>query len=218
MRRGKWSVFAGVWMTWMGCDKVPQSFDIRIVHVGGMPYANRPVIPFASDSSPSGWWTYDEATSLGDTIWSDNHGRVTLKFPQDAWDGMLCPIGTSTESIRTFAIRFTSNQVDSIASTYYVPNAAFIRFIGNRHGAQAQSGFWLFHDWETPSIEPTRWITPGRPPSPSLLVSHWIHPEETLPAVRRHIALLPNGDIHVLPDLLIREDMIGDTTRKPLYH
>ena len=218
MRGGKWSVFAGVWMVWLGCNKATESREIKIVHVGGMPYANQPLVPFASDSIVSGWWTHDAASALGDTVWSDGDGSVTIDCPKDQWDGMICPLPAFKGIPRAYTIRFAHSPSGATSDTYTIPGAAFIQFVGNREGNTARSGCWLFHDWETPTVQPDRWITPGVPPSPSLIMHHWIHPEESLPTARRHLALLPNGAVHALPALLIRADMIGDTTRHPVRH
>ncbi|MAI22880.1 MAG: hypothetical protein CL828_02390 [Crocinitomicaceae bacterium] len=218
MRGGKWGVFTGVLVMCIGCKKATEPYEIQILHVGGTPYANQPLIPFSSDSVSSGWWTHDEASTLGDTVWSDDDGRAIIHWTQPHWDGIICPLRVSNESPRDYTIRFTPGSSDSNVQTCSVPGVAFIRFIGNRHGNGAQSGFWLFHEWETPSIQPERWLTPGQPPTPSLLLHHWIHPEESLPVVRRHFTLLPNGDVRTLPALLISEDMIGDTTHHSVLH
>lgn len=218
MRGRKWSVLAGLGMIWGGCNKAVEPYEFQVLHVGGMPYANQPLIPFSSDSVSSGWWHHDGATTLGDTVWSDADGRVTIDRPEGHWDGVICLLLASQETPRAYTVRFPADLTSASARTFAVPGVAFIRFVGNRNGIVRQQGFWLFHSWETPSNRPERWITPGRPPSPSLLLPHWIHPDEPMPIFRRYYALRTNGNIDELPALYIHKDMIGDTTRHPVFH
>jgi len=212
MRGAKWGIFAGVWIACMGCNKATESIEIKILHVGGKPYANQPLIPFTSDSIGAGWWSQDGISTLGDTIWTDTDGTATLPCPHDRWDGLICALRALQEPPRGYALRFRTTPGSPNPTTYSIPGVAFIRFVGNRHGNTADNGFWLFHEWETPSLQPERWLTPGHPPAPSLLFHHWIHPNESLPTTRRHVALSPNGEVDTLPVLFIREAMIGDTT------
>lgn len=212
MRGGKWCVFTWVWMACVGCNKATESFEIQILHVGGKPHANQPVIPFASDSIAAGWWSHDAISTLGDTVWTDINGKVTLPCPRDRWDGLICSLQTLRELPRTYAVTFSTLQAPSAPSIFRIPGAVYIRFVGNRLGNATRNGFWLFHTWETPSLQSERWLTPGRSPAPSLLLDHWIHPNESLPTTRRHVALSPNGEVDTLPVLFIREEMIGDTT------
>ena len=217
MRGWKWGVFAGVWIACVGCNKATESFEIKIQHVGGKPYANQPVVPFASDSIGAGWWSHDAIATLGDTIWTDAHGTAILPCPRDRWDGLICSLRAFQETPRRYALRFTTPPEPSNITAYSIPGVAFIRFVGNRQGNAALNGFWLFHAWETPSLEPERWITPGEPPAPSLLFHHWIHPDESLPTTRRHVALSPNGEVDTLPALFILEDMMDDTTHCAIH-
>ena len=212
MRGGKWCVFAWVGMVCMGCNKATESFEIQILHVGGRPHANQPVVPFASDSIAAGWWSHDAISAFGDTVWTDAHGKVTLPFPRDRWDGLICFLRTLHELPRPYTLTFATAQAPSATSIYCIPGAAYIRFVGNRQGNTARNGYWLFHAWETPSFQPERWLTPGQAPAPSLLLHHWIHPTESIPTTRRHLVLSPNGEVDTLPVLFIREEMIGDTT------
>ena len=216
MRGGKWCVFAWVGVACMGCNKAKESFEIQILHVGGKPHASQPVVPFASDSIDDGWWSHDAISTLGDTVWTDAHGKVTLSFPRDQWDGLICSLRTSSDQTRAYALTFPALPDPSATSIYCIPGAAHIQFVGNRHGYATSIGFWLFHAWETPSPQPERWITPGQPPAPSLIIHHWIHPNESLPTIRRHVALSPNGEVDTLPILIIHEEMIGNTTRHPV--
>ena len=111
-----------------------------------------------------------------------------------------------------YALRFKAPLGPPNPITYSIPGAAFIRFVGNRQGNAARNGLWLFHAWETLTLQSDRWFTPGQPPAPSLLLHHWIHPNESLPTTRWHVALSPNGEVNALPVLIIREEMIDDTT------
>lgn len=212
MRGWKWGVFTGVWIACVGCNKATESFEIKILHVGGKPYANQPVVPFASDSIGAGWWSHDAFSTLGDTIWTDAHGTAILPCPRDRWDGLICSLQALQETPRRYALRFTIPPGLPNSTTHSIPGTAFIRFVGNRQGNAALNGFWLFHAWETPRLEPERWLTLGRSPAPSLLFHHWIHPHESLPTTRRHIALSPNGEVDTLPALFIRGEMMDDTT------
>ena len=212
MRGGKRCFFAWVWVACMGCNKATDSFEIQILHVGGKPHAGQPVVPFAADSIAAGWWSYDVFSTLGDTVWTDAYGKVTLSCPRDQWDGLICSLRTLHELPRAYALTFADLPAPSATSIHCIPGAAHVRFVGNRQGNATRNGFWLFHAWETPSPQPERWLTPGQSPAPSLLLHHWIHPNESLPTIRKHVALSPNGEVDTLPVLFIHEDMLGDTT------
>lgn len=211
-------LYAAIVLTSAGCKKATDTSDILIYHVGGKPYRNQAVIPFTSVSVQSGWWQQSPTSCFGDTIWSDENGRATLRWPRDYWDGVMIPLNLPNSPPNNYCIKFSSNHKAGSEHTYFIPGGACIQFVGDRIGNSAQSGFWLFRDWESATIRPDRWITPGSPHAPSVLLHHWVHPEESLPVLREHYALTPNGQIHTLPPVLIREEMIGDTTSHSVIH
>lgn len=226
MRVGKRGCLCPVVATWLcacvvaftGCQKTTDhSVEVQIEHVGGAPYAHRPAVPFYAEESSLGWWSATEITELGDTLYTGATGHLHVPPPTHghAWSGLLCELDSAGGSKSWYACQLTdAGCEDGLLCT--LPGSVHIHFVGNRTGLIAEPGFWIADANEPAHPTPDKWFTPGVPPTPSLVLFQWLHPNEFLPAQRTFHLVDVTGATTVLPAISIHSEHIGDTIVQPI--
>ena len=201
-----------------GCQKATgRSVHVQIEHVGGAPYALRPVVPFYASESDLGWWSATEVSELGDTLYSDEKGHIRIPIPRHgrAWSGLLCELDSPDDSKAWFACPLTDGGCEDLVSCT-LPGSVHIRFVGNRMGLSAEPGCWIADASEPVLPTPDQWFTPGVPPTPSLVLFQWLNSNESLPAQRIFHLIDMAGATTVLPAIYIHSEHIGDTIVQPI--
>lgn len=201
-----------------GCHKTKDhTKKVKIEHVGGAPYALRPVVPFVADVADQGWWSATETREFGDTIWTDETGLLYVAYPPQgsAWSGLLCELSTSWDSGAWYACKLEDSANEDVVSCT-LPSSAHVRFTGNRSGGLAHPGFWINEASEPALPAANQWFTPGVAPMPSLVLPIWVHPDEPLPAQRTFHLIDANGTSVELPVISIHSEHFGDTIVQPI--
>lgn len=201
-----------------GCHKTTDhSVEVQIEHVGGAPYAHRPVVPFHTQESDLGWWSATEIRELGDTLFTDASGQIRVPIPPEgqAWSGLLCELDSAGGSKAWYACQLTDAGCEDVISCT-LPGSVHIRFVGNRIGLAAEPGCWIADASEPALPTPEQWFTPGISPTPSLVLIQWLHPNESLPTERTFHLVDVTGTSTALPAISIHSEHIGDTIVQPI--
>lgn len=187
----------------MGC--VPEASapckSVILEHVGGMPFANRWVIPLQESLPLTGWWSGSIFEATSDTLYTDHEGKIDLLGEHAAATALVCEplVGQPAP----YLVRIPSATEECNATTsLQLPQTIWFNITGNRLGHYVEMPVWVRALDADSAPDPDHWFTPGVPPRPNHLVQAWIHPGTATPLTRRF-------SFHAASGMLLAEAVVA---------
>lgn len=187
----------------MGC--VPETSapgkSVILEHVGGMPFANRWVIPLHESLASAGWWSGSTFESTTDTLYTDHEGKIHLPGEHAEATALACEPLVGQPAPYLARIPSAPDECNAIASIQ-LPQTVWFNITGNRLGYGVEGPVWVRTLDADSAPHPDHWFTPGAPPRPNHVVQAWIHPGTSTPFTRRF-------SFHTASGILLAEALVA---------
>jgi hypothetical protein len=196
-------------------DILPNSWSVQVNYMEGTPVDSAWLVLLKETGHSGNWQDNYTLEPIGDTLFTNSMGSICVPI-QDLEGKYEIHIGTQDykTGLRTPQYEGTCHLPIYDSATILLPTPFWIRCVGGRNGTglTANNSILLWNSDDLGPSQPSGLysFTPGKAPTPSVLIKSFIHPIESLPATRvwHAAARSSSGQLHSLPSLSISIDHV----------